>query len=167
MVATIPMTPRYDVPTDGNGIILDDFNWTQGNNQAFTAEALVKNNLAFNNGGAGIKVYEVANATIRNNTTFRNNFVLQEFASGTGEIGAQAITGTLNVDNNITVNPQGQNSYALAYQSFGRNGKLLRVLPTEGRPSVELDLRQLRPGVYFVRSLAEDGSGSIRRLVVR
>ena len=119
----LPFSPAgFTVPTDGNGIILDDFNATQNSGTPYTMETLVENNLAFNNGGAGIKTFESGNAIIRNNTTYHNNFVLKDFASFTGEIGLQAVSGTVEVSNNIAVNPQGQSSYALSYESFGVSG---------------------------------------------
>ena len=61
----------FSVPTDGNGIILDDYENTQSfdeeENQVppYTAQTLVENNLVFGNGGAGIKTFKVPNVTIR------------------------------------------------------------------------------------------------------
>ena len=118
----LPFTPLgFDVPTDGNGIILDDFNQTQSEGvPAFTGASLVENNLTFNNGGAGIKIFEVSNATVRNNTAWHNNYVLQEFSSGIGEIGLQAITGPMTVSNNLVV------------QTFQQSGSGLFLQTAEG-----------------------------------
>jgi len=59
--------------TDGNGIIIDDWNFTQNQGTPYTHGALVENNLTYNNGGAGIKVVWSDNILIRNNTVYKNN----------------------------------------------------------------------------------------------
>lgn len=60
--------------TDGNGIIIDDFRHTQGQGQTskYTAWTLIENNIAFDNGGRGIHVFQSDNVVVRNNTTFKN-----------------------------------------------------------------------------------------------
>lgn len=99
----------FNVPTDGNGIILDDYDNTQSFNDQpndtppYTAETVVENNLVFGNGGAGIKAFQVENAIIRNNTSYHNNFVLQEFTTNSGEIILQAFGGVAEVYNNLMV----------------------------------------------------------------
>ncbi len=116
----LPFSPRgFTIPTDGNGIILDDFNHTQSEGiPAYTPNTLVENNLTFNNGGAGIKIYEVANATIRNNTAWHNNYVLREFSGGLGDIGVQAVNGAIEIYNNISVEEFGQeNGHGLFIQT--------------------------------------------------
>jgi parallel beta-helix repeat protein len=60
--------------TDGNGIIIDDFQSTQTagfGNYAFPT--LVENNLVYGNGGKGIQVTWSDNVTVRNNTAWHNN----------------------------------------------------------------------------------------------
>ncbi|MGB6153690.1 MAG: sugar-binding protein, partial [Pricia sp.] len=115
----LPFEPGgFDIPTDGNGIILDDFNQTQSDGiPPYTAASLVENNLTFNNGGAGIKIYEVQNATVRNNTAWHNNYVLQEYSSGIGEIGLQAVNGEMNVSNNLVAKIFEQTGYGLFLQT--------------------------------------------------
>ena len=115
----LPFTPLgFTTPTDGNGIILDDFNQTQSEGiPAFLAATLVENNLSFNNGGAGIKVFEVDNMTLRNNTTWHNNYVLEEFTANVGEIGLQQVTGAMEVYNNIMVKNFGQRGHGFALQA--------------------------------------------------
>ena len=99
----------FNVPTDGNGIILDDYDNTQSFNDQpnetppYVAETVVENNLVFSNGGAGIKAFQVENAIIRNNTSYHNNFVLQEFTTNSGEIILQAFGGVAEVYNNLMV----------------------------------------------------------------
>jgi parallel beta-helix repeat protein len=60
--------------TDGNGIIIDDFRHTQGQNPSpkYTAYTLVENNIVFDNGGRGIHVFQSDNVVVRNNTAFKN-----------------------------------------------------------------------------------------------
>lgn len=75
---------NYGPPTDGNGIILDDFNFTQqlqGAGIPYVIPALIENNVCFNNGGSGITVYNTSNVVIRNNTVFNNSWVLQQYAT--------------------------------------------------------------------------------------
>lgn len=59
--------------TDGNGIIIDDWNYTQNPGVPYPFTALVENNICYNNGGAGIKTCWSDNITIRNNITYKNN----------------------------------------------------------------------------------------------
>lgn len=72
-------------PTDGNGIIMDDFHCSQswdhsrtgGNNYPYSS--LIENNLIFNNGGRGVHVFGSDNVTVRNNTVYYNCWVLQDY----------------------------------------------------------------------------------------
>ncbi|OAV44539.1 hypothetical protein A3850_008560 [Lewinella sp. 4G2] len=117
----LPFEPGgFDHPTDGNGIILDDFNWTQNNDDnipAFVAQTLVENNLCFNNGGSGAKAFEVANAIFRNNTTAFNNYVIEEVTTGLGDLAAEFVTGQVEFYNNIAVQTFGQRGHAFNYDN--------------------------------------------------
>ena len=117
----LPFSPLgFDVPTDGNGIILDDFNHTQDldddgiRGEPYVAEVIIENNLVFNNGGAGVKLYEIANAIVRNNTLAYNNYVLSEYGEP-GEIGVEFVNGDIEVYNNIVIQNFNQDGYALNY----------------------------------------------------
>lgn len=118
----LPFEPAgFDVPTDGNGIILDDFNWTQDfgdgpQQEPFVAQTVVENNLSFHNGGAGMKAYEVANAIFRNNTSVNNNLVLHEYGESIAEIAGQAVSGDVAFYNNIAIQTFGQQGYAMYWQ---------------------------------------------------
>lgn len=79
-------------PTDGNGIIIDDFAAT-----GYNGKTLVANNIVYNNGGRGIHVFQSANVDIFNNTTYRNSTVE---VTGQGEITAQDAA-NVRVFNNI------------------------------------------------------------------
>ncbi len=81
----------FDVPTDGNGIILDLFNnginsTEEGEKGGYRSATLIENNLSFNNGGRGINVFRSDNVTIRNNTTWHNLFVLSEYSDDKAEV---------------------------------------------------------------------------------
>ena len=71
--------------TDGNGIIIDDFQNLQNNSTAgiYPYETLVESNLCFNNGGKGIQVVWSDHITVRNNTFYHNNLD-NNFQSGYG-----------------------------------------------------------------------------------
>lgn len=64
--------------SDGNGIIIDDLRNTQNNSKigVYRGGVRVENNLAFNNGGAGVNVYLADQADIINNTVFSNGQVV-------------------------------------------------------------------------------------------
>ncbi|MEI7584941.1 choice-of-anchor Q domain-containing protein [Runella sp.] len=92
-------------PTDGNGIIIDDWNFTQdASGTPYKVPCLIENNICFNNGGSGIRVYDSDNVTIRNNTCYYNGWVTANYYSGpdypSADIGISAETGK---GNNITV----------------------------------------------------------------
>ena len=110
-------------PTDGNGIILDDFHNSQTpGGQNYTYKTLVENNLCFNNGGRGIHNFYSNNVTIRNNTVYGNNYILKNFH----DVGELENTGGLNVAfyNNISVstaNLPGVNALKITLENSGSN----------------------------------------------
>jgi hypothetical protein len=79
----VTLTTSYN--TDGNGIIIDDFQNNQLGSTAgnYAYDTLVENNLCFNNGGKGLQVVWSDNVTVRNNTFYRNN-VDTNFVPGFG-----------------------------------------------------------------------------------
>ena len=72
--------------TDGNGIIMDDFQNTQTStswkNRTYPYASLVENNLVFGNGGKGIQVFVSDNITLRHNTAYYNNQDTNSMAPG-------------------------------------------------------------------------------------
>lgn len=67
------LSPIFGKPTDGNGIILDDFKNTQaGGSGSYNRRTVVENNICYDNGGNGIHCYLSQNIDIRNNTCVRN-----------------------------------------------------------------------------------------------
>ena len=70
-------------PTDGNGIVLDDFKNVQrgADGVAYGRRTLVENNLLYGNGGHGIHLHLALNVDIRNNTGVGNGTNLN-YATG-------------------------------------------------------------------------------------
>lgn len=101
--------------TDGNGIIIDDFNFTQNatllamDGTPYSYGALVENNLCYDNGGAGIKVVWSDNILVRNNTVYGNNLDPLDTGTYRGGFYVQQSRGCVFVNNiawgNRTVNP--------------------------------------------------------------
>lgn len=99
---------------DGNGIICDDFNCTQTNNEpgitGYTNRTLVEGNLVFDNGGAGVALGGgcTCYATIRNNTCFNNYGDDNITASWRAEVKITGSPGSLagvqSSDNNTVMN---------------------------------------------------------------
>jgi parallel beta-helix repeat protein len=88
--------------TDGNGIIVDDFRHTQGQQKLakYTAATLVENNIVFDNGGRGVHVFQSDNVVIRNNTAFQNMKSSNLHGTSNGEITAM-FSADLKIYNNI------------------------------------------------------------------
>ena len=127
----LPFVPGgFDVPTDGNGIILDDYNWTLDDEEGggdlplYTAETVVQNNLCFNNGGAGAKAFATNNAIFRHNTTAYNNYVIANFASRLGDLAAEFVTGRVEFYNNIALQTFDQRGAAFNYSTAGAGSTL-------------------------------------------
>ncbi|OBX26988.1 hypothetical protein A9996_00955 [Gelidibacter algens] len=61
--------------SDGNGIIIDANNGTQGK-PVYTGRTLVENNVSYNNGGSGIHAFQAVRVDIINNTAYNNGTVV-------------------------------------------------------------------------------------------
>ena len=107
--------------TDGNGIIIDDYQSTQTEGfPNYTYPTLVENNLCHSNGGKGIHVYLTDNVTVRNNTCWRNNLDPNNPGTWRSELS------NVNARNNRWYNNIGMadpqvnpNNTALGNQSYG------------------------------------------------
>ena len=97
--------PRFGRPTDGNGIVVDDFFNQQsgGNGRRYNRLTVIENNLCFNNGGQGIHCYLSQNIRIRNNTCQNN---LDSFDFG-GEVTVSE-SERVYVYNNILISSPGK-----------------------------------------------------------
>lgn len=107
--------------TDGNGIIIDDFQSTQTSGYPnYTFKTLVENNLVYENGGKGIQVTWSDYVTVRGNTAYHNNQDLQNTGTWRGEISnAQSSNNTF--INNIAVSDPtiNKNNTAIDNVSYG------------------------------------------------
>jgi len=105
----------FDRPTDGNGIVVDDFKNEDpgGNDVVYDRPSLIANNFSFFNGGQGIHCYQSNNVFIRNNTCYKNMF---SFDFG-GEVSISKSTNCY-VYNNILLAREGKN-VSLQFDSTG------------------------------------------------
>ena len=112
---------------DGNGIIFDDWNNTQNgcakNQPAYTPDGVVEENLAYGNGGVGIKPYQSSNITYRNNTAFENQAGGANGPSVPAEMANEGSTAEANIfANNIAVASQVVHSTADAIYDANGGG---------------------------------------------
>ncbi|MDZ7992605.1 MAG: choice-of-anchor D domain-containing protein [Nostoc sp. EfeVER01] len=107
-----------DKITEGHGIMLDTTNVSK-DNVDYTGKALIANNITYNNGGAGINVFEATNVDVINNTAYKNAQVLTD----SGEIGV-TYSENVRVYNNILYASDNQNANRIKYATnvtFDRN----------------------------------------------
>ena len=80
--------------SDGNGIILDDFqHWQNDPKVEYNRGFLVENNLCYDNGGKGIAIHWANNGIVRNNTCVRNNRDNKNGTTWRGELSQQGSHG--------------------------------------------------------------------------
>lgn len=117
-VSFINFDPQTGSTTDGNGIILDDFNHTQHACPItgvcpYAAPFLVMGNLVFNNGGRGINVFSSGLAAnqlwLVNNNSYTNGWDTHN-TTAKAEIGISASVGIVAI-NNITYETLGISTY--------------------------------------------------------
>jgi serralysin len=72
--------------TDGNGIILDDFQNTQSGLAAYTFKSLVQGNTSFNNGARGIHLFFTDGVTVNANVVQNNNLDTNLAGTWRGEL---------------------------------------------------------------------------------
>jgi serralysin len=108
--------------TDGAGIILDDFYTTKNSDlPAYKLPTLIENNLVYQNGGAGIMIFESSNATVRGNTAWQNQMD-NHSSKGTWrtELQTQAADNITWVGNIAIANPHiNKHNAAIGSFSFG------------------------------------------------
>lgn len=112
---------QFGRPTDGNGIVVDDFYNEQagGNGVRYNRMTTIENNICFDNGGQGIHCFLSQNIRIRNNTCV-NNMGSFDFGGEVSVVDSQRIY----VYNNILVARSGKKA-ALQFEAsdfwFGFN----------------------------------------------
>jgi len=108
--------------TDGNGIIIDDFQSTQADGHPnYTYKTLVDNNLVYGNGGKGIQVTWSDSVTVSNNTAYHNNQDPQNTGTWRGELSNSASSNNTWV-NNIAVADPSVNQNNTAIDNTSTNG---------------------------------------------
>lgn len=107
--------------TDGNGIIIDDFQSTQTDGfPNYTFETLVENNLVYQNGGKGVQVTWSDGVTVRGNTAYHNNQDLQNTGTWRGEISNAQSSDNTYVNNIAVADPSvNSDNTALDNTSYG------------------------------------------------
>lgn len=130
--------------SDGNGIIIDDFNSTQNSSYSpYKGGTLVEGNLVYSNGGKGVAVHWSDNVTVRNNTSWHNNVDNQNSGTWRGEFSNQDSSNTTWV-NNIAVADPTRNSNNTAIGDYGDNNNVkwfnnLTYNGTAGKASINTD----------------------------
>jgi hypothetical protein len=123
----LPFRPLgFENPTDGNGIIVDDFRNTQGGGQegGYTSAVLVENNLSFRNGGRGFNVYKADNVTLRNNTSYHNLQIISRYADFPGDMTLSNSVGCRLYNNLIVKDPKLPTKALRSYDNDGLNTKI-------------------------------------------
>ena len=77
-------------PTDGEGLLIDDNSNDQTDNQAYKGGTLISNNVAYNNGSAGLAAYASANCDFLYNTCYGND---PSVSHGGNQIGVTRLAG--------------------------------------------------------------------------
>ena len=114
--------------TDGNGIIIDDFQSTQtGGYPNYTFPTLVENNLVYENGGKGIQVTWSDYVTVRNNTAWHNNQDPLNTGTWRGELSNSQSSNNTWV-NNIAVVDRSINSNNTAIDNTSYGGYVNNVI---------------------------------------
>jgi parallel beta-helix repeat protein len=72
--------------SDGNGIILDDFQNTQSGDAAYPYQSLVQGNTAYSNGARGIHLFYSDHVTVTGNIAYNNNSDTAIDAAWRGEL---------------------------------------------------------------------------------
>lgn len=129
--------------TDGNGIIIDDFNSTHDTSHpGYTFKTLVEGNVVYDNGGKGIAVHWSNYVTARNNTAYHNNTDNKNTATWRGEFSQQDSAHNIWV-NNVAVANTATNSNNTAIGFYGNNSDTqwvnnITYNGTAGQPSINV-----------------------------
>ncbi|AUW42174.1 right-handed parallel beta-helix repeat-containing protein [Rhizobium leguminosarum] len=107
--------------TDGNGIIIDDFQSTQADGHPnYTFKTLVDNNLVYENGGKGIQVAWSDSVTVQNNTAYHNNQDPLNDGTWRGELSNAQSSNNTWVNNIAVADPSvNKNNTAVDNTSYG------------------------------------------------
>lgn len=108
--------------TDGNGIIIDDFQSTQTSGfPNYTYATLVEDNVAYGNGGKGIQVTWSDHVTVNGNTAYHNNVDTLNTGTWRAEISNAQSSNNVFI-NNIAVADRSVNSNNTAFDNDSYGG---------------------------------------------
>ncbi|MBX5166591.1 MULTISPECIES: choice-of-anchor Q domain-containing protein [unclassified Rhizobium] len=150
--------------TDGNGIIIDDFQSTQSSGHPnYTFKTLVDNNLVYNNGGKGVQVTWSDSVTVQNNTAYHNNQDSANTGTWRGELSNSASNNNTWV-NNIAVADPSVNKNNTAIDNTSTGGANSNVVwannitynGTAGQASVKTDGGNAMPSTASGNKLGVD-----------
>lgn len=111
--------------TDGNGIIIDDFNAAQDNAAGLSPykyATLVEGNITYGNGSSGVALVHSDYVTVRDNIAYRNNTDLKSAGNWRGEIQNTSSSHTKWIDN-IAVTDTSIHKDNTAIANVSINGK--------------------------------------------
>ncbi|MDF5708755.1 MAG: choice-of-anchor D domain-containing protein [Nostoc sp. S4] len=107
--------PWWESPTgkatEGHGIMIDSADSLGLDGKAYAGKTLIANNIAYNNGGAGIQVFKSSNVDVVNNTTYQNS--QHPDLQDAGEILISGPSTNVNVVNNIMYAKDNGQSYVV------------------------------------------------------
>lgn len=106
--------------TDGNGIIIDDFQHWQNAGALYALGCLVENNLCYQNGGKGIANHWSDNTLIRRNTCIGNNLDNGNVTTWRGELSQQDCSG-VRWEGNLAVPNKAANAANSGIGYYGGN----------------------------------------------
>ncbi|WP_392534551.1 choice-of-anchor D domain-containing protein [Nostoc sp. C117] len=107
----IPCYPIFTVASEGHGIMIDSGNALGLDKQPYKGKTLIANNIVYNNGGAGIQVFNSSNVDVINNTAYNNSN--HPDMPDVGEIFINKVTNA-NVVNNIMFARKDAGSYVVS-----------------------------------------------------
>lgn len=115
--------------SDGEGITIDDFNCDQQSLGSYAGKTIIRNNLVFGNGGAGIQAFNSHNVDIEYNTCYRNVLTPQLATNGYSDIYYDGATSGVCANNIVSsttsaacINPTAGTLTASFNMGFGGNG---------------------------------------------
>ncbi len=113
-----------DIITDGNGIIIDQNTMNEeGDMVEYSGRTLIANNIAFNNGGRAINVFQSINVDVFHNTTYQNLFT-PGLEGENAEI-ATFDTRNIRIANNLIVPAEGNKAIATRGDDQARQSNVI------------------------------------------
>ncbi len=113
-----------DIITDGNGIIIDQNTMNEAGDMVdYSGRTLIANNVAFNNGGRAINIFQSINVDVFNNTTYQNLFT--EGLEGENAEIATFDTRNIRIANNLITPSEGNKAIATRGEDQARQSNVI------------------------------------------